>query len=277
MNNEMLRSVAGKAKRSLANRRRYTRTRDWLKSLYNRVLQRKWARHFPAWGHFATIYLKGISDPFYLRLGSTDWLVLEEIYFHGEYDSLSQLDLTDVRTIIDLGANVGLSVRLWRRKYPDAIVLAVEPDPENMSALHRNHGADPKIMTVQACIGASEGIVRLDRSGGAWGVRMANGSTQDSGIEVQSLPLSEILRQQKIDGPIDLLKCDIEGAEAEVFANCADWINRVRAVVLEIHAPYTLDRWREDTRAAGAKLEIISTNKSSTDTMVVLAAGHRSR
>jgi FkbM family methyltransferase len=259
-------------RRRLADRRHYAGVQDWFMSLYNRVLQREWAKRFPGFGKFARVYLKGIADPFYLRLGSTDWLVLEEIYFHGEYDALSRIELGDVRQIVDLGANVGLSARLWRQRFPQAAVLAVEPDPDNVIALRRNCGTDGKIRVVQACVAASARTVQIDRSTGAWGVRMMDGPPDLNRVAVKALPLTDILADEKISGGIDLLKCDIEGAEAEVFGNCADWIARVRAVILEIHAPYTLSRWQDDVRAAGAQLNVICTVKSSPDVTVVLAA-----
>ena len=63
--------------------------------------------------------------------------------------------------------------------------------------------------------------------------------------------MSEILEQAGVSGEIDLVKCDIEGAEAEVLARCADWITRVRALVIELHAPYTEELLRRDLAANG--------------------------
>jgi FkbM family methyltransferase len=219
----------------------------------------------------AKVCLKGFADPFFLRVGTTDWLVLEEIYVHGEYDCLSQIQLDNVRQVVDLGANVGFSVRLWRQKFPAAAVLAVEPDPDNVSVFRLNCGGDPNTRIVQACVAASARTVQIDRSHGAWGVRMVDGPRNQNHVEVKALPLSEMLASENITGDIDLLKCDIEGAEAEVFADCAAWIARVRVLILEIHAPYTLSQWEKDVRAAGANLEVICTIKSNPEAFVILA------
>src|SRR5207248_1086360 len=40
--------------------------------------------------------------------------------------------------ILDLGANLGLSVLFWKRQEPRAQVLALEPDPEIFAVLERN-------------------------------------------------------------------------------------------------------------------------------------------
>src|SRR5215204_4020257 len=34
---------------------------------------------------------------------------------------------------------------------------------------------------------------------------------------------------------IDVFKCDVEGAEAEVFAECGAWIDRIGVISLETH------------------------------------------
>ena len=263
--------MTGMIRRRLADRRRYARVRDWLMSIYNRLMMRRGGHWLPGQNSFAAVYLKGIQDPFYLRLGTTDWLVLEEIYFHHEYDALSRINLENIRQIVDLGANVGFSVRLWRQRFPEAIVLAVEADPENVLALRRNCPTDGKTQVVQACVAASARTVQIDRSNGEWGVRMVDASSDPGRISVKAMPLSEILAETNFEGPIDLLKCDIEGAEAEVFGNCADWIGRVRAMILEIHAPYTLDRWQQDIQANGARMEVVCTIKSDPNAFVILA------
>jgi len=267
-----LRRVKEMIRRSVATRGHYPRTRDWLLSLYNRVLQHKIGPWLPGNGRLARVYVKDFPQPFYVRVGTTDWLVLEEIYVHGEYDSLSDIQLENVRQIVDLGANVGFSVRLWRQKFPAAAVLAVEPDPDNAVILQQNCGGDPNVQIIQACVAASARTVQIDRSGGAWGVRMVEGSNNPTRIEVKALPLGEMLASKNFAGDIDLLKCDIEGAEAGVFANCAAWISRVRVLILEIHAPYSVAQWQKDVQAAGSELKIIRTVKSIPEVTVFLAA-----
>lgn len=261
--------------RRLAERRHYARTRDWMMSLYNRLLMRSAGKWLPGRGAVARIYLRGISSPFFLRLGSTDWLVLEEIYFHGEYDAILRRQLSDVRQIVDLGANVGFSVRFWRQHFPDARVTAVEPDPGNLEVLQRNCGSDPKVKVIQACVAGSARTVQIDRSKGEWAVRMIE-ETSGGGLAVKALPLTEILDETGMEGPIDVLKCDIEGAESEVFANCGEWIGRVQSLILEVHPPYTLGRWEKDMQAAGKLMDVVCTIKSDPNATVVLAVRSKS-
>ena len=75
----------------------------------------------------------------------------------------------------------------------------------------------------------------------------------DAGEEptpVRTVP--DILSETHLaDAQIDLLKCDIEGTEAEVFHGAPKWLQRVRAIVAEVHAPYTSDALAADVRSAG--------------------------
>jgi len=45
---------------------------------------------------------------------------------------------------------------------------------------------------------------------------------------------------------IDVLKCDIEGSETEVFKDCSSWIRRVRCMAVEVHNPYRAANLRDD-------------------------------
>jgi FkbM family methyltransferase len=179
----------------------YAQKRDWLLSLYDRALRRPLGKWLPGRGKSVAVHLKKNPEPLFVRLGSTDWLVLEEIFIKGEYDSLSRLKLTDVKQIVDLGANVGFSVRLWQQLYPGACVVAVEPDPDNVAAILRNCPASPQTIIVQACVANSARRVQIERSGGAWGIQMVDGKDRPGALDVQALPLTDILSSHESPAP----------------------------------------------------------------------------
>ncbi len=68
---------------------------------------------------------------------------------------------------------------------------------------------------------------------------------------------------------IDLLKCDIEGAEQEVFADCASWLHRVRNLVIELHEPYLADRFLQDI-ASACELYAVKVLKSTSSHQLLL-------
>src|SRR5512143_2154046 len=97
--------------RRLGHRRRYARFDHWGLSLYDSLLRYLRKVPLPLRGRIRGLRLRGMDRPIYLRLGSSDGFVVEEIFFTGVYDCVTGDDLGEVRTIIDLGANAGYSVR----------------------------------------------------------------------------------------------------------------------------------------------------------------------
>lgn len=223
-------------------------------SIYNRAMIHAPRLHLPGNRKIKRVRLANSQRDILVRLGSSDWYAMEEVFIHGEYQRLTS-QLRSVNTIVDLGVNVGMSLRLWQTVYPDARVLGVEPDPGNVEMARLNIGDAPNVRLVQACVASRPRKVRLDRSISEYAFRMVergNGSGNTEAIDALTLP--QLLDDAQFDGEIDLLKCDIEGAEAEVFGDCAEWIGRVRNMVVEVHTPYTAERLLEDVSRAGSSL-----------------------
>lgn len=251
----------------------YRRRRDWLWSLYNRLLGKRALHWLPFRGRLRTIQLVGVSGPLYARLGSTDFVVIDEVFLGSEYDALLQCGLGDVQQVLDLGANVGFSVRLWQQHFPSARVIAVEPDPRNLDICQRNVEAGPapqRVSLVQACVAGTARKVRLDRSRGEYGYAMREIEVHGGGEIIEAFTVAQILSHCHVDGVVDLLKCDIEGAEQEVFADCHEWIGRVRHVVVELHPPYGPDQLLDDLRRNGGNFEVNDCSKKSDHHVLVL-------
>ncbi len=169
-----------------------------------------------------------------LRPGTTDIKVFDEVFIDRVYAAPLATGPRDVRTIVDLGANIGLSAIALLRAFPEARAVAVEPDPGNFRVLEENlrsSGLSGRCRALHAFAGANPGVAELVDSGnGAWGMRM--GPPSPDGIPVMTL--AGIARHAGM-GAISLLKCDIEGAERHLFTDLAHWDELVRYVVLELH------------------------------------------
>ena len=142
-------------------------------------------------GATRSLLLKGMPDPFYFRLGTTDLLVLEEIFFKGEYDTVLAHVPAAARLIVDLGANAGYSLRFWRMHFPQAAIIAAEPDPGNAKLCRANvaaGGGSECIEIVEACVGATERMVHLESGQGEWAFHMVEGKTNHAcGIPVKTI------------------------------------------------------------------------------------------
>ena len=112
------------------------------------------------------LHVKGEPKPVYIRLGTSDLWVFREIFLDHEYEPVKAAGLSDARVIVDLGSNIGLSVRYWRTLFPRARIVAVEPDAGNMAVCRKNAEAAGGLETflVQACVAGSHRKVSLDRS-----------------------------------------------------------------------------------------------------------------
>src|SRR5688572_1443802 len=100
-------------------------------------------------GRLATIKFKNIEHPFYLRFGTTDFELLRDIFFWGEYD----IKITFIpKTIIDGGANIGLTSIIFSNMYPEAEIIAVEPESANYLLLEKNARGYKNIRLVKAAV-----------------------------------------------------------------------------------------------------------------------------
>jgi FkbM family methyltransferase len=236
----------------------YSSSSGWLLSFYNRLLNSRIGWHLPGRGKICRVKLRSEKFPVFLRLGTTDWLVLEELIFNHGYDAAFQYQPQKVMTVLDLGSNIGLSLRIWASRFPEARIIGVEPDLGNLRVCTANvstTGQAARVQLIWGCAAASERAAYMDSRLGEWAMRMQDTASDSNAVRVEGLPVPEILRRANQQGDIDFMKCDIEGAEQELFRSCADWIGRVRTLLVELHAPYTTKQFLADIEQNGGKFE----------------------
>ncbi|WP_295962624.1 FkbM family methyltransferase [uncultured Bartonella sp.] len=183
-----------------------------------------------------------------LRIDDSDIRVFKQIFVDNEYDSLNLPETA--KTIIDLGANIGLSALFFIKKFPTSRIVAVEPDAVNFSIMEKNLEKFSKSVSfLQAAIWPTDGEVSLveedddHTSLGAWGYR-TEASNGNSGLSVKAVTIPTIMKQYGMDF-VDILKVDIEGAEYELFEkNYEDWIDKVGLIIIETH-----DRFKPNSEA----------------------------
>ena len=181
-----------------------------------------------------------------LRSLSGDIFILHEILTFAAYHiSSSWVAPESVHTIIDGGANIGITSLYFAARYPQAKIYSVEPLPDNFALLQANVKNEPRIKPLQGCLtGISQHTVPFTTDHPTWGNCIGDG-----GITVPALTIDELCRQEGINC-IDLLKLDIEGAEKQVLAN-GNFLERVRHIIIELHNDYDLRRFQKDIRAFG--------------------------
>jgi FkbM family methyltransferase len=211
-----------------------------------------------------TIRLRGWPDPVHVRRATSDFLVVIDIFEDGEYEAARKwtFPASAAPVVLDLGGNIGIGVVYFTRLWPGARVITVEPDAENRRLLEANCRRlieSGRVVVVGTFVGARDGDATIDRSGEAWEFRKGDAPSAETRREViPCLSIPTLLRRAALgDGTrIDVLKCDIEGSEAELFASCAPWIGRVERLIVETHPPYSLSALYADLRRAGWDFDV---------------------
>lgn len=173
----------------------------------------------------------GSNFPVYLRMNTSDFCAYKDVLISQtkQYDP-GALDFTP-KVIVDAGAHIGMASILFARKYPSAKILAIEPEPSNFAALVRNTSPYKTIIPIQAALWKETGEVALGRSNAH--VKGAFQILESGELRVRAITMEKLMCENEIDA-IDILKVDIEGAEKEVFVNCA-WIKKIRVIAIELH------------------------------------------
>ena len=83
------------------------------------------------------ILVPGYKYPIVLRRASSDIKVFEQGIVAKDYDI--SLPRFQPKLIIDGGANIGLTSIFFARKFPEALIIAVEPEEKNYQLLLKKH------------------------------------------------------------------------------------------------------------------------------------------
>jgi FkbM family methyltransferase len=144
--------------------------------------------------------------------------------------------------IIDCGSNIGLSVFFFSTLYPDAKIIAFEPDRNAYRHLHRNidvnqlaqveahnkaiYNQEGEVTFYSAIQDDDMSVVEMSIWKPSLGKRECNACT------VNCVKLSTF-----IDRPVDLLKMDIQGVEEAVIRELDESgkLHMIKEIVMEYH------------------------------------------
>ena len=141
--------------------------------------------------------------------------------------------------IIDCGSNIGMSVLYFKNKYPNAKIIAFEPDADNFKLLEENIAQNnfQNVKLHNVAISNESGKINLyfesDKSSTlgnttspAWGDRPGFQS-----ITVDAVKLSDYIKDKRVD----YLKLDVEGAEKKVFNDISSHLPNIKELGFEFH------------------------------------------
>jgi FkbM family methyltransferase len=139
-------------------------------------------------------------------------------------------------TILDLGANIGLSAIFLARLYPDSRLACVEPMADNVRLLRHNlelNGIAADV--IAAAVDPADGFITMERGERDYAHRIADAaSPQGSLLDVPAVSVPAILRRLGWSR-VGLVKMDVEGHEKRLLAQNCEWLDQVDALCLEYH------------------------------------------
>lgn len=146
-----------------------------------------------------------------------------------------------IRTVFDIGANIGKKARQYRKLFPEATIYCFEPVPHTHERLQHWASRQRGVHTFNIALGS--------RSGGAhihWNQKHSGGSTlvppqahrQDEFVQtpVQVETLDRMARHLDVQDQI-FVKIDVEGFDLEVIRGGMNLLSRAAAVMIEIALP----------------------------------------
>jgi FkbM family methyltransferase len=184
-------------------------------------------------GQWMEVMLPGTDIPLTLRLGTSDISVFKEIFIDLEYGWAFNKSPS---VIVDAGGYIGLSAAFFAHTYPEAMIIAIEPDARNYELLTLNTARFPNVHAVRAAVWKESGTISLTDPGfGAWGLQVSESFAPVTGGDlVRAVTIDEIKQEFGLDR-IHLLKVDVEGSEKEIFSTADSWISSVDAICIELH------------------------------------------
>lgn len=178
-------------------------------------------------------------------------MITREVCFAGVYEphirAMLRLLLEPPATFVDVGANWGYFTLLSSKLVgSEGRVISIEPDPRVFPVLEQNVALNDltNVECLQQAASDGPGTVTLygyDESTDNWGrSSISPGRESDVAFEVQAVSLDELLQPV---GRIDVMKMDIEGAEAKAVPGCESLLHaaRIGVLLLEFH-PQEIER-----------------------------------
>ncbi len=178
------------------------------------------------------ISVPGMSHPLYMRTGTSDRSAFNEVIVKRWYDhpfpGAPQL-------IIDAGANVGYASVRFAELYPNADIVAIEPDRGNFAMLQQNVAPYPRVRGLQCGLWPRTARLVIENpEAKPWAFRVRE--AREGEPSFATVGIAKLMADQGA-ATLDILKLDIEGAERELFSDpgCEEWLSRTNMMFVELH------------------------------------------
>jgi len=177
-----------------------------------------------------------------IKFRTTDEKIIEEIFFHKEYDFLKDyITSLEAPVVLELGAHVG-AFSIWALNSNRSIkLISIEADPDTFSILSENKLSSsttiPDVTWEIHNLLAWSSYKKLKKFSQD-GPSMSHKVDTSGNILVKTINLPNLLNLSSIENnKIDILKIDIEGSEEDFLCGNPDSLSKVKCLIVELH-PY---------------------------------------
>ena len=161
-----------------------------------------------------------------------DWVITH--FYTPQLEIYNPTNDIRIKTIVDLGANIGIESIRMSRLYKNARIIAVEAEYGNFQKLQKNISNFDQIEAVHAAIWSENCNLELcpaqDGNNQGWHLKKVD---TGKSFDMTGMTFEELIRSHRLRS-IDILKIDLEGAEVELFSNkFSEWIHDIKCIVIE--------------------------------------------
>lgn len=152
--------------------------------------------------------------------------------------SLLGLINLDIRTVLDVGANKGLSARDTLRVFPDARVYCIEPIPalcDSIEQWSRTHAGAVTVKNLALSRAPGESTLYVDKRNDIWSTFVEpppEKAAQYDQMTVRVDTLDHLAEEMDLVDDV-FVKIDTEGWDLEVIRGGAETLRRATAVMVE--------------------------------------------
>lgn len=183
-----------------------------------------------------------------IKLFNKDFHYHHGMAFYDTYREIFQNNIYEFKTnsskpiILDCGANMGLSILYFSKKYPNAEIIAFEPDESVLPFLIKNINFQGlhNIELHKKAVWTEESELKFFTDNGLGG-RIGKEYENQTPKIIKSIRLKDVLNR-----PIDMLKIDIEGPEYLILKDCEDLLFNIKNIFVEYHSFYDEEQHLED-------------------------------
>lgn len=180
-------------------------------------------------GEQRVIQVKTCATPIHFRPATSDVTAIVQTLIRQEYGQLPGSFAP--RWIVDGGGYIGDASLYYLNRYPNSRVVMVEPNPPSYAMAQLNLAPyDARVITYPMGLWSQPTRLALHDDFFTAHLVAANGQGQ-----VECIDLISLMQIHHVDR-WDLVKLDVEHAEAEIILNHSDqWLSATRVLVVEFH------------------------------------------